>query len=154
MWLWRGENSRRVVGSLCGIGNPSGVSRELLLSRWEQGGSRGGKGVSEIRMFQWLENKGIASPGPRNQFWSIWSSQKTRNFWHIQQTTIAYFMLWLPPPSFTKINHCCSTLLFYSTIKAAGIYSGILLFSFWPSSFLVLPNVFSLLAMVAAVVDF
>ena len=69
--------------------------------------------------------------------------------WHIQQTTIAYFVYW-PAQSLTKINYCCSTCVFYSTIKAVSI----LLLSFWPSSFLVLPNVFGPPTMVAAVVDF
>ena len=49
--------------------------------------------------------------------------------WHIQQTTIAYFVYW-PAQSLTKINFCCSTRVFYSTIKAANICSGILLLSF------------------------
>ena len=49
--------------------------------------------------------------------------------WHIQQTTIAYFVYW-PAQSLTKINFCCSTRVFYSTIKAASICSGILLLSF------------------------
>ena len=49
--------------------------------------------------------------------------------WHIQQTTIAYFVYW-PAQSLTKINYCCSTRVFYWTIKAANICSGILLLSF------------------------
>ena len=31
--------------------------------------------------------------------------------WHIQQTTIAYFVYW-PAQSLTKINYCCSTRVF------------------------------------------
>ena len=49
--------------------------------------------------------------------------------WQIQQTTIAYFVYW-PAQSLTKINFCYSTRVFYSTIKAANIWPGILLLSF------------------------
>ena len=74
----------------------------------------------------------ISFGSPTADFGSIWSFQKLRKFQHVQQNYVFSVLT----PNHTKINYCCSTHLFYSMLKAASIYSGILpsrLLAFWSS---------------------
>ena len=46
----------------------------------------------------------------RYEIGSIWSSQKVRKFWHIEQTTKLRILCF--DPLIIKINYCCSTHVF------------------------------------------
>ena len=59
---------------------------------------------------------------PITDFGSIWSSQKSHEYQHIQRTTKTR-VLCFDPQSLTKLNYYCSVHVFYAIDKAASIYS-------------------------------
>ena len=81
------------------------------------------------KIFIQLENQGIEHQYleigfglPITDFGSIWSSQKSHEYQHIQRTTKTR-VLCFDPQSLTKLNYYCSVHVFYAIDKAASIYS-------------------------------